>query len=37
MAQPDDYNYVLDDSESICDLYNDDEDEDVNNSAMPCV
>jgi hypothetical protein len=33
MAQPDDYHYVMDDTEGVCDLYNDDDDI----SAMPCV
>jgi hypothetical protein len=34
MAQPDDYHDVMDDTEGVCDLY-DDEDNDVSTTA--CV
>ena len=34
MAQPDDYHYLIDDTEGVCDMYNDDDD---NVSTMPCV
>ncbi|CAF0784610.1 unnamed protein product [Rotaria sordida] len=36
MAQPDDYHNVMDDTEGVCDLYDDDDDDD-DVSAMPCV
>jgi len=36
MAQPDDYHYVMDDTEGVCDLY-DDNDDDDDASIMPCV
>ncbi|CAF2784205.1 unnamed protein product [Rotaria sp. Silwood2] len=36
MAQPDDYDDVMDDSEGVCDLYNNDDDDD-DASTMPCV
>jgi hypothetical protein len=35
MAQPDDYHNVMDDTEGVCDLYNNDDDDDA--STMPCV
>ncbi len=35
MAQPDDYHDVMDDTEGVCDLYDDDDDNDI--STMPCV
>ncbi len=34
MAEPDDYHYVIDDTEGVCDLY-DDDDDDI--STMSCV
>ncbi|CAF3363359.1 unnamed protein product [Rotaria sp. Silwood1] len=36
VAQPDDYHDVMDDTEGVCDFYNDDDDDD-DVSAMPCV
>jgi hypothetical protein len=36
MAQPDDYHDVMDDTEGVCDLY-DDDDDDNDISTMPCV
>jgi hypothetical protein len=35
MAQLDDYHYLIDDTEGVCDLYNNDDDDNV--STMPCV
>jgi len=32
MAQPDDYHYVMDDTEGVCDYYDNDDD-----STIPCV
>jgi hypothetical protein len=37
MAQPDDYHDVMDDTEGVCDLYDDDDDDDNDISTMPCV
>jgi hypothetical protein len=37
MAQPDDYHYVMDDTEGVCDLYDDNDDDDDDASIMPCV
>jgi len=35
MAEPDDYHYLIDDTEGVCDLYDDDDDDDI--STMSCV
>ena len=39
MSPPYEYHYAMDDTEGVCDLYNDDDDDDDDNdiSSIPCV
>jgi hypothetical protein len=37
MTPPSTYHYAMDDTEGVCDLYDDDQEDNDNGSPMPCV